>query len=61
MNRVMKPEIKIITEVMRLNRSQVTNYNSLNPLSKSLAMLSPGKSSLKHGNSERKAWLRLRI
>ncbi len=61
MNMVMKPEIKIITEVMRLNRSQVTNYNSLNPLSKSLVTLSLGKSSLKHGNSERKASLKSRI
>jgi len=61
MNMVMKLETKTIIMVMRLNRSQATSYNSLNPLSKSLAMLSPGKSSLKPGNSERKAWLKSKI
>jgi hypothetical protein len=45
----------------RLNRSQVTNFNSLNPLFKSLARVSLGRYSLKPGNSERKGWLRSRI
>jgi hypothetical protein len=57
----MRPVKVVRIMEMRLSRSQVTNFNSLNPLFKSLARVSLGRYSLKPGSSERRDWLRSRI